>query len=92
MSDVRQLARETIAAADAAALREALIAAHGAVRTAARALGINPTTAHERITRLGLRPWLDATFPRSVRQPGARAAKIEVPSKKRGRPRKDIGQ
>lgn len=60
---------EALQEAEVAAIREALDAAHGAVRTAAKALGVHPMTLHRKIDRLGLRAWLDATYPLSARQP-----------------------
>ncbi len=57
------------AAADVAALLAALPAASGNVAAVARSMQIPKRTLDAKITALGLRAWLVATYPRSKRQP-----------------------
>ncbi len=56
-------------AEDTRRIKAALRRARGSVRSAAAALAVPERTLHRRITALGLREWLTATYPRSVRQP-----------------------
>jgi DNA-binding NtrC family response regulator len=46
-------------------IEEALLASHGNQRRAARALGVLPTTLHEKMKRLGLLRRADPEGPRS---------------------------
>lgn len=55
--------------AEREAIRAALAAASGNVRSTAVALRCARATLDRRINSLGLRDWLTATYSRSVRQP-----------------------
>jgi transcriptional regulator of acetoin/glycerol metabolism len=56
-------------AADVAQIKGALTSAQGNVGKAARALGVERRTLDRRITALGLRAWLRASYPK---RPGAK--------------------
>ena len=49
-------------------IRAALVEHRGNVTATAVALGTSADTLHRRIRDLGLREWLTATYPRSVRR------------------------
>jgi transcriptional regulator of acetoin/glycerol metabolism len=51
------------------AIRWRLRAHSGNVRLAARSLGVDPSTLHRQIDRLGLREWLTEEYERAARQP-----------------------